>query len=131
MPRMLSVCFGFGFRMGVLLCSAALSEIFAAEDRQSLVAAVAAEDAERADVDGDLHWSSIQQYLQEPIEPMRHEVLLVGDGEKMRFWPMWPFYRWFHHARKPPHSHRRHAFSRIDVIFLVLVRAHPLHAITL
>ena len=31
-----------------------------------------------ADVEGDLHWSSMRHYLQEPQEPLRREVLLVG-----------------------------------------------------
>ena len=58
-----------------------------------------------AELEGDLHWTSLRFYLQEPTEPLRHEVLLVGDGDKMRFWPMWSFYKYLvssiSHKRAP------------------------------
>ena len=50
----------------------------------------------RADADaevGDLHLSSLEHFLGAQ-RPLRHEVLLIGDGEAMRFWPMWPFYQY-------------------------------------
>jgi hypothetical protein len=53
------------------------------------------------DSEGDLHRSSMQRYSQEHPEPLRHEVLLVGDGEKMRFWPMWHFYKYLASAVLP------------------------------
>jgi len=55
-----------------------------------------------ADFEGDLHYTSIRHYLREQAtEPLRHEVLLVGDGEKMRFWPMWSFYKYLVASTKP------------------------------
>ena len=43
----------------------------------------------------------MQRYSQEHPEPLRHEVLLVGDGDKMRFWPMWHFYKYLASAVLP------------------------------
>ena len=56
----------------------------------------------QADFEGDLHYTSIRHFLREQAtEPLRHEVVLVGDGEKMRFWPMWSFYKYLVASTKP------------------------------
>jgi len=63
----------------------------------TILAAAHGEDVDAGaheDIEGDLHRWSMRQYLQEPPEPLRREVLLVGDGDRMRFWPMWPFYKY-------------------------------------
>jgi hypothetical protein len=32
------------------------------------------------------------------------EVLLIGDGAAMRFWPMWPFYLYLNHSFSSNHA---------------------------
>jgi len=57
---------GWVLRISVLLC---VHLCFAGVTHSETFAAAA-----NADMEGDLHWASLQQYLQEPTEPLRHEV---------------------------------------------------------
>eukprot|EP00961_Rhodomonas_salina_P200727 2707994-Rhodomonas_salina.1 len=44
--------------------------------------------------EGDFHWTTMQKTLSKPPLALDSEILIVGDGDRMRFWPLWPFYRY-------------------------------------
>ena len=50
------------------------------------------------DAYGDPHCEWMRRFLSAPSAPLLREVLLVGDGDRMRFWPLWGFYRYLNRS---------------------------------
>jgi hypothetical protein len=61
----------------------------------------------------------MHRFLSAPSAPLLREVLLVGDGDRIRFWPLWGFYRYLDRSFQglrgtdPPHISSHQMYSSI------------------